>query len=80
MELSKEARLSLRDAEALSRALTFSNEAEEAKVMSLFEIFKRHSEIYRSVIEGDTAIESLDTKARVIKLLIKGQDIVKIPY
>ncbi len=48
--------------------------------MSLFEIFKRHSEIYRSVIEGDTAIEKLDTKARIITLQIKGLDIVKIPY
>jgi len=80
MELSKEARLSLRDAEALSRALTFSNEPEEAQVVSLFEVFKRHSEIYRSVMEGDATVESLDTKDRVIKLLIKGQDIIKIPY
>ena len=34
MELSKEARLSLRDAEALSRALIFSrNESEESQVV-----------------------------------------------
>ncbi len=80
MELSKEARLSLRDAEAVSRALTFSNEEQEAQVVSLFEMFKRHSEIYRSVIEGDTWIENLDTEARVITLQIKGLNIVKIPY
>lgn len=81
MELSKEARLSLRDAEALSRALTFSrNESEESQVVVLFEVFKRHSEIYRSVMEGDATVENLDTKDRVITLQIKGLNIVKIPY
>jgi len=48
--------------------------------MSLFEIFKRHSEIYRSVIEGDSTVENLDTKDRIITLQVKGLDIVKIPY
>ncbi len=85
MSLSKEARLSLRDAEALSRALTLSsNESEEAQVVVLFETFKRHSEIYRSVIEGDSTVENLDTKDRIITLSItdqiKGLEIVKIPY
>jgi len=51
-----------------------------AEGKSAREIFKRHSEIYRSVIEGDTSIENLDTEARVITLQIKGLNIVKIPY
>jgi len=81
MKLSKEVGLSLIEAGALSRALTFSgNEAEEAQVVSIFETFKRHSEIYRSVMEGDATVENLDAKVRIIILQIKGLDIVKIPY